>query len=101
MLLQQENDHADHPYHAPMSTDKAVDAKQPVLALQVGAYRDPGIRRKYRPNEDTILITQGYMPSVSTAPKPFIVLAVGAGMGGQGHGRTASRLAVRPLAEFV
>ena len=101
MLLQQENNHTDPSYHAPMSTDKAVDAKQPVLALQVGAYRDPGIRRKYRPNEDTTLITQGYMPSVSTAPKPFILLAVADGMGGQGHGRTASRLAIRSLAEFV
>src|SRR5436190_23030853 len=99
MLLQQENNHADPSYHAPMSADKAVDAKQPVLALQVGAYRHPGIRRKYRTNEDTILITQGYMPSVSTAPKPSILLAARDGMGGQGHGRTASRLASRSRAE--
>src|SRR5205085_2060790 len=63
----------------------------------------PGIRRRYRPNEDTILITRGLMPSasLSTPPKPFVLLVVADGMGGQGHGQEASQIAVQSLTEYV
>lgn len=30
------------------------EAGQPVLALHISSQQDPGIRRKYRPNEDTL-----------------------------------------------
>jgi serine/threonine protein phosphatase PrpC len=75
------------------------EARQPVLALHIGSQQDPGIRRKYRPNEDSLFVVQGAMPSTSssTPPTPFILLVVADGMGGQGHGRTASRLAVQSL----
>src|SRR5215467_15940165 len=39
--------------------------------------------------------------SASTLPKPFALLIVADGMGGQAHGQDASRLAVRSLAEYV
>src|SRR5689334_12484733 len=89
--------------HTPAGAGKGVKAEQPVLALQVGSHLDPGIRRKHRPNEDTILVTQGLVPSTSPAPwpKPFALLIVADGMGGQAHGQDASRLAVRSLAEYV
>src|SRR5713101_965795 len=89
--------------HAPAGAGKGVKTKQPVLALQVGSHQDPGIRRKHRPNEDTILVTQGIVPSASpsTLPKPFALLIVADGMGGQAHGQEASRLAVQSLAEYV
>ena len=49
------------------------EAGQPVLALHVGSQQDPGLRRKYRPNEDSLFVVQGAMPSTSpsTPPDPF------------------------------
>ncbi len=78
-------------------------AGRPVLALHIGSQQDPGIRRKYRPNEDSLFVMQGAMPSTSpsTPPTPFVLLVVADGMGGQGHGRTASRLAVQSLVAYM
>ena len=105
MLVTLENDDAgtsQHMYvHSPVGVENAGYARQPILMLRVGAYQDPGIRRKYRPNEDTLFVTQGIMPSASTAPKPFVLLVVADGMGGREHGRKASRLATWSLAGHV
>src|SRR5260221_10651070 len=88
---------------SPSGAGKGVNSGPSMLALQVGSHQDPGIRRKHRPNEDTILVTQGTVPSASpsTLPKPFALLIVADGMGGQAHGQEASRLAVRSLAKYM
>ena len=107
MLRRRDNNPSGSSHHARMHTlagaGKGVITGQSVLALQVGSHQDPGIRRKHRPNEDTILVTQGSVPSASpsTSPKPFALLIVADGMGGQAHGQEASRLAVRSLAKYV
>jgi len=76
-----------------------VEAEQPVLALQVGSETDPGLKRKQSPNEDTLSVTRGF---ISSAPsKPFVLLMVADGMGGQAHGQEASRLAVQSLEDYV
>jgi serine/threonine protein phosphatase PrpC len=72
------------------------EAGQPVLALHIGSQQDPGIQRKYRPNEDSLFVVQGAMPST-----PFVLLVMADGMGGQGHGRTASWLAVQSLVAYM
>jgi serine/threonine protein phosphatase PrpC len=89
--------------HTPSGTSRGVHTEQPVLTLRVGSQLDPGIRRKDRPNEDTLLVSQGIMPSASasTWSKPFALLIVADGMGGQAHGQEASRLAVQSLAAYV
>lgn len=92
-------------HHALMQTVASaagvVGVEQPVLALQVGSDLDPGIERKQRPNEDTLFVTHGVMPSSSGKPKSFALLMVADGMGGMGHGQEASQLAVRSLVEYV
>ena len=65
----------------------------------LGTAHDPGIARKLRPNEDTLSVTRGLIPAAS--PKPFVLLTVADGMGGQGHGQEASQLAVGSLIESV
>jgi PPM family protein phosphatase len=89
--------------NTPSGTSRGVHTEQPVLTLRVGSQLDPGIRRKDRPNEDTLLVSQGIMPSASasTWSKPFALLIVADGMGGQAHGQEASRLAVQSLAAYV
>ncbi len=105
MLIQQDNNPRVTSHHALWQTlssaDETIDTRQPALALQVGSALDPGIERKQRPNEDTLFVTHGVMPSASTSPKPFALLMVADGMGGQAHGQEASQLAVQSLVEYV
>jgi serine/threonine protein phosphatase PrpC len=103
MLLQQEN----HPPVTPLSArvqtlagaGEVVGAGQLALALQVGSALDPAVERQQEPNEDTISITRGVMPSAPS--KSFALFMVADGMGGQARGQEASRLAVQLVAEYV
>src|SRR5947209_3116883 len=105
MLLQRENDYTDTSYysHVPTAADKAEYTEQPTFTLLVGSHQDSGIRRQHKPNEDTIFIMNSARPSASPLdpPKAFVLLGVADGMGGQGHGQEASRLATRCLVEYI
>jgi serine/threonine protein phosphatase PrpC len=72
-------------------------ARQPDRTLQVGSELDPGIKRRQEPNEDTISVTHGVIPALSS--KAFVLLMVADGMGGQEDGQEASRLAVQSLCD--
>ena len=107
IVIRQDNKPSGTSYPTHMYTlagaGQGIHSEQPMLTLKVGSHLDPGIRRKHRPNEDTLLVIQGIVPSAppSTLPKPFALLIVADGMGGQAHGQEASRLAVQSLAEDV
>ncbi len=107
MVIQRENNPSttaqDERLYRLTYADEAGHVGQPVLALHIGSHQDPGIRRKYRPNEDTLIVLRGAIPaaSASLSPISFVLLLVADGMGGQGHGRTASRLASGSLVEYV
>jgi serine/threonine protein phosphatase PrpC len=105
MLRQQENAALASSHKASLYTlegaSARVNAGQPVLILQVGSHLDPGLRRKHEPNEDTLFVTNGVIRSALSSPKPFVLLVVADGMGGQVHGQEASRLAVASLVGYV
>ena len=79
--------------------EEVVEVKKPGIALRIGTALDPGIERKLWPNEDTLSVTHDVITAASS--KPFVLLIVSDGMGGQGHGQEASRLAVGSLTEYV
>ena len=83
----------------PTSGGGGVIARQPDLTLQVGSELDPGIRRRQEPNEDTLSVMRGVIPT--TPSKPFVLLMVADGMGGQADGQEASRLVVQLLSTYV
>ncbi len=105
MLLQRQNNQSNTSYPAPVQilteAEMAGYIEQSSFTLRIGAQLDPGIRRKHRPNEDTVLVTYGFMPSTAASTKPFALLAVADGMGGPGHGQQASQLAVQSLVEYI
>ncbi len=102
MLIQQEN----RPLVTSQGTRlqtlacaRVVDAEQPVLVLQVGYDLDPGVVRKQSPNEDTLSVTRGVISS--TPPKPFTLLIVADGMGGQAHGQEARDICTHPRRNLI
>ncbi len=103
MLIQQDIHPPVTSYQAGVQTltggGGGVIARQPALTLQVGSELDPGIRRRQEPNEDTLSVIRGAIPT--TPSKPFVLLMVADGMGGQADGQEASRLAVQVLSTYV
>jgi serine/threonine protein phosphatase PrpC len=81
------------------SANEAVNKEQQALELQIGAHQDPGITRRYKPNEDTLFIIQGSIPSTTatSVATQLSLLLVADGMGGLGNGKEASRLAARRI----
>lgn len=105
MLTQQKNDLPAPSHHTPLQTleggAKPVAARPSMLELRIGARLDPGLERRLKPNEDTLCVKRGTIPSTSSPPKSFTLLLVADGMGGQGHGQEASRLAAQSLIASV
>jgi serine/threonine protein phosphatase PrpC len=105
MLTQHKNDLPATSHHTPVQTlegvKKPVDVRSPALALRIGSCLDPGLERRFKPNEDTLFISQGTIPSASFPPKPFALFLVADGMGGQEHGQEASQLAAQSLIASV
>jgi len=70
------------------------------LSLVVGTRTDPGIKRKYKPNEDSLFAMQGARTQ-NTQPEQFGLFVVADGMGGHANGQDASRLAIQTIINYV
>jgi serine/threonine protein phosphatase PrpC len=89
---------------------KPVKAEQPVqnllqgharnLDLKVGTVSDPGLKRKYKPNEDSLFAMQGARTH-NSQPQEFGLFVVADGMGGHANGQDASRQAIQTMIDFM
>src|SRR6266487_4890815 len=70
------------------------------LSLDVGYLTDPGIKRKHRPNEDSLFAMQGVRTNKSLSQK-FGLFVVEDGMGGHTNGQDASRLAIQTIINYI
>jgi serine/threonine protein phosphatase PrpC len=70
------------------------------IDLVMGSGSDPGIRRRNKPNEDSILALHGTYPDHGRL-LPAGLFVVADGMGGHASGQEASQLAIQVLSEVV
>ncbi len=70
------------------------------LGFVAGTRSDPGKKRKYKPNEDSLFAAQG-LANAASSPQPFGLFVVADGMGGHAKGQDASRLAIQMIIEYI
>jgi serine/threonine protein phosphatase PrpC len=70
------------------------------LSLAVGYLTDPGIKRKHKPNEDSLFAMQG-TGTYNALPQEFGLFVVADGMGGHANGQDASRMAIQTIIDYI
>jgi serine/threonine protein phosphatase PrpC len=82
-----------------------TDQTLPLLQVQgrrmgfaVGTHSDPGIKRKFKPNEDSLFAAQGLR---NPQQAEFGLFVVADGMGGHANGQDASRRAIQTIVDYM
>ncbi|MGZ3645128.1 MAG: PP2C family protein-serine/threonine phosphatase [Ktedonobacteraceae bacterium] len=70
------------------------------LSLAVGYLTDPGIKRKHKPNEDSLFAMQGAGTNKSHSQE-YGLFVVADGMGGHANGQNASRMAIQTIIDYM
>jgi serine/threonine protein phosphatase PrpC len=68
--------------------------------LLVGTHSAVGIKRQYKPNEDSLFAAQGLIDEASTT-HTYGLFIIADGMGGHANGQHASRLAIQTIIEHI
>ncbi|MGH2507642.1 MAG: PP2C family protein-serine/threonine phosphatase, partial [Ktedonobacteraceae bacterium] len=82
-------------YHVPHSATSVRN-----LNLAVGTLSDPGLKRKHKPNEDSLFAIQG-VRTHDSQPQRFGLFVVADGMGGHANGQDASRTAIQTIIGYM
>lgn len=83
----------------PLTTPK-TQAQRPVIQLVVSTGLDEGLKRKGKPNEDSLLALQNTRV-LRGCSCPVGLFVIADGMGGHGNGQEASRLVIQSLSSTV
>lgn len=70
------------------------------MDLEVITSTDPGIKRQYKPNEDSLVALKG-VRMFNGQPQQIGLFVVADGMGGHANGQDASRLAIQTIIDYV
>lgn len=70
------------------------------LGLAVITETNPGIKRKHKPNEDSLFAMQGARAHYAQ-PQQYGLFVVADGMGGHANGQDASRTAIQQIIDFM
>ena len=70
------------------------------VSIVAGSRSDPGIKRKQKPNEDSLLAVMGERTH-NSLPQQFGLFVVADGMGGHANGQDASRLAIQTMVDRI
>ncbi len=70
------------------------------LGFEVITSTDPGIKRKYKPNEDSLFAVKG-VRSLNGQMQQIGLFVVADGMGGHANGQDASRLAIQTIIDYM
>jgi serine/threonine protein phosphatase PrpC len=70
------------------------------VKLEVASLTHPGIKRQYKPNEDSLFAFEG-IRFQGYRPRPFGLFVVADGMGGYLYGKEASRLGIQTMIDRV
>lgn len=71
------------------------------LGFAVGTRSDPGIKRKNKPNEDSLFAAEGMREGPDANPLHFGLFVVADGMGGHANGQDASRRAIQTIIDYM
>jgi serine/threonine protein phosphatase PrpC len=93
------------PANSPNDSDKTLpygieQLQSPNLSQAVGYLTDPGIKRKHKPNEDSLFAMQG-IETYNSLPQEFGLFVVADGMGGHANGQNASRMAIQTIIDYI
>lgn len=70
------------------------------LELAVGTRSDRGIKRKHKPNEDSLFAAQA-VRTINSLPLNVGLFVIADGMGGHANGQDASRRAIQTIIDFM
>jgi serine/threonine protein phosphatase PrpC len=70
------------------------------LGLVVITETNPGIKRKHKPNEDSLFAAEGALTH-NAQPQRFGLFVVADGMGGHANGQDASRTAIQHIIDYI
>ncbi|MGH2480963.1 MAG: protein phosphatase 2C domain-containing protein, partial [Ktedonobacteraceae bacterium] len=91
-------------HHKPLQPEATTYGLSPMrgrnLSLTVGTRSDPGLKRKHKPNEDSLLAMQGTRTHDSQLQQ-FGLFVVADGMGGHANGQDASRQAIQTMIDYL
>jgi serine/threonine protein phosphatase PrpC len=70
------------------------------LGIVVGTSTNPGIKRKYKPNEDSLFAAR-WQREANANMLPVGLFVIADGMGGHANGQDASRTAIQTIIDFM